>query len=86
MKERLLSLLATAGLVVGLVMVLLPTSRALAWSSGGPPPNCTEAPPGCRTDPMTFLCETSLPAGVCTGATSCGCKSTKRLGCRCRAG
>ncbi|GIX00670.1 MAG: hypothetical protein KatS3mg111_4002 [Pirellulaceae bacterium] len=75
MKERLLSLLATARLVVGLVMVLLPTSRALAWSSDGPQKTCGGT--GCVSVGVgpELGCASTQPPGACfeTSATGDGC-------------
>lgn len=79
MKERLLSLLATTGLVLALALIAMPASRALAWGSGGGGKTCGGT--GCLPvgAGLELRCAETQPAGACvetskTGA-GCGCVS-----------
>jgi hypothetical protein len=80
MKDRFLSLLCTAGLVIALVAVALPVSNALAAGCSGP-----------TTPPPTGACTTVVDAGFtsCFGAGTCTARcvqlrDTTAGGCPCR--
>ncbi|GIW97122.1 MAG: hypothetical protein KatS3mg111_3996 [Pirellulaceae bacterium] len=85
MKERLLSMLATAGLVIAVVVVVLPSSRVMAMPGHTCSPSAT-AP--CVVSGTT--CESgSLQTGKCvpsvTGKACSSCLQRASGGCKCEA-
>jgi hypothetical protein len=82
MKDRLIGMMGTLGLVLVLTSLMPPASAFAFGGSGGGGSTCGGT--GCALDDLggRVTCALDQPAGACTG-TNCGCKSGFAGGCAC---